>query len=300
MNILVTGGSGFIGKHLIRKLTDLGHEVINLDRTKGDNLVDYSVLSNITLPIDVIYHLAAQPYGRGGEIDPYNDLDINTKATLNVYRFAEKHKIKKVIYTSTMAVYGNNFNAKETDELNPLSNYGVSKLFGEFSLKKHTKNTSTQYTIFRLWNTYGPGQDLNKEYKGLMQAMCRQCVYEDTIKVTGSLDRYRDHIYVDDVIDALILGLNPITDNDTFNISSGVKVTIEDLINTIIQVLNSSSLGKSIGDKKEYKIQNIGSHKGDQFGSVGNSQKLQSLGWVPKTPLHTGIKNFIKYIIEYA
>jgi len=300
MNILVTGGEGFIAKHLINRLITLGHKVINLDKTNGNNLADYSVLSNITEPIDIIYHLAAQPYGRGGEIDPYNDLDINTKATLNVYRFAEKHQVKKVIYTSTMAVYSDNSNAKETDELNPLSNYGVSKLFGEYSLKKHTKNTSTQYTIFRLWNTYGPGQDLNNEYKGLMQAMCRQCVYGDTVKVTGSLNRYRDHVYVDDVVDALILGLNPTTDNEVFNISTGIKVTIKDLINTIIQVLNSPTPGRSIGDKKEYKIHNTGSHKGDQFGSVGNSQKLQSLGWAPKTPLHMGLENFIQYIIEHA
>lgn len=291
MNIIVTGGEGFIAKHLINRLTTLGHKVINLDKLNGYNLEDYSVLADIEDPIDIIYHLAAQPYGRGGETDPYNDLDTNIKATLNVYRFAEKKQIKKIIYTSTMAVYGDNSDAKETDELNPLSNYAVSKLFGEYSLKKHTKNTPTKYTIFRLWNTYGPGQDLQNEYKGLMQAMCRQCVYEDTIKVTGSLDRYRDHIYVDDVVDALIMGLNPITDNDTFNVSTGIKVTIKDLINTIIKVLNN---------KKTYTIQNIGSHSGDQFGSVGNSEKLQSLGWLPKTPLHVGLNNFIKYIKENA
>lgn len=289
LNIIVTGGSGFIGKHLVSRLRSMNHNVINLDSIDGNDVIDYGVLDRIEEDIDVIYHLAAQPYGRGGELDPHLDLKLNTQAILNVNLFAESRNVSKVIYTSTMAVYGDNADSKETDDVNPLSNYAVSKLFGEYSLKKFARNTSMDYTIFRVWNTYGPGQDLKNEYKGLVQAMCRQCVNGTDINVTGSLERYRDLVYVDDSINALLLGLEDSTNNETYNLSTGVKITVKQLIDTIIEVLNTG---------KEYNVKNVGEHKGDQFGCVGNSDKLQKLGWSPKTKLSDGLKNFINYIKE--
>ena len=289
MNILVTGGEGFIGKVLVNRLKNLNYNVIVLDKLSGDDITDFSVLEKIKTKIDVVYHLAAQPFGKGGELDPYLDLKLNTKTTLNINLFAEKNNIPKIIYTSTMAVYGNNENCKETDKLNPLSNYAVSKLFGEYSIKKFHQNNDIDYTIFRVWNTYGPGQDLQNEYKGLVQAMCNQVVNSNNIKVTGSLDRFRDLIYVDDVVDALILALNPITNNETYNLSTGIKITVKELIDTIIKVLNNG---------QDYKIENIGGHKGDQFGCVGNSDKLKLVGWQPKISLEQGLQNFIKYIKE--
>ena len=282
MNILITGGSGFIGSHLISKL-ELNHNIINIDLINGGDITKYETFDKISQPIDVIYHLAAQPYGKGGELNPYLDLNTNTKGTLNVNLFAYKKNIKKIIYTSTMAVYGDNDNCIETDIPNPLSNYAVSKLFGEYSIKKH----HIPYTIFRLWNTYGPGQDLNNPHKGLVQAMCNQIVSSTDIKVTGSLDRYRDLIYIDDVIDALILGLDNNTNNEIYNVSTGKKTTINTLIQTIIKVINNN---------KQYNIKNIGGHKGDQFGCVGNSTKLQNLGWTPNTDIRIGLKNFLHYI----
>tara|TARA_Y100000310_G_C20543050_1_gene744256 strand:+ start:167 stop:1078 length:912 start_codon:yes stop_codon:yes gene_type:complete len=289
LNIIVTGGSGFIGKHLVSSLRSMNHNVINLDSIDGNDVIDYDVLNRIEEDIDVIYHLAAQPYGRGGELDPHLDLKLNTQAILNVNLFAESRNVSKVIYTSTMAVYGDNADSKETDDVNPLSNYAVSKLFGEYSLKKFARNAGMDYTIFRVWNTYGPGQDLKNEYKGLVQAMCRQCVNSTDVKVTGSLERYRDLVYVDDSINALLLGLEDRTNNETYNLSTGVKITVKQLIDTIIEVLNNG---------KEYNIKNVGEHKGDQFGCVGNSDKLQKLGWSPKTKLSDGLKNFINYIKE--
>ena len=289
LNIIVTGGSGFIGKHLVSRLRSMNHNVINLDSIDGNDVIDYDVLNRIEEDIDVIYHLAAQPYGRGGELDPHLDLKLNTQAILNVNLFAESRNVSKVIYTSTMAVYGDNADSKETDDVNPLSNYAVSKLFGEYSLKKFARNAGMDYTIFRVWNTYGPGQDLKNEYKGLVQAMCRQCVNSTDVKVTGSLERYRDLVYVDDSINALLLGLEDRTNNETYNLSTGVKITVKQLIDTIIEVLNTG---------KEYNVKNVGEHKGDQFGCVGNSDKLQKLGWSPKTKLSDGLKNFINYIKE--
>ena len=135
MNILVTGGAGFIGSHLVDRLVELGHtvSVADLPSKNKENVAYYGLdlssedWSSIDGDFDVIYHLAAQPYGRGSEEEPFLDLNYNTKAFLKMCYFAKQRGVKKVIYTSTMAVYGNNAFAKESDNLQPLSNYAVSK-----------------------------------------------------------------------------------------------------------------------------------------------------------------------------
>ena len=288
MTILITGVLGFIGKHLVDKLQKLNHKVLVADLS---NNIDISKIESLNIfekeDIDVIYHLAGQSFGRKGEENPYIDKEWNIDSTLNVNLFAKKKNISKIIYTSTMAIYGNNLNASETDLPNPISNYGVSKLFGEYSIKKYSSECDFKYTIFRLWNTYGPGNDLNNPHKGIVQAMCNQALNSTNINVTGSLDRYRDLIHINDVVDALILGLDPKTDNETYNLSTGKKTTIKSLISTIIDILNND---------KKYKINNIGKHKGDQFGCVGDSSKLQSLGWKPNMDIRKGLETFLNYI----
>lgn len=290
MNILVTGGLGFIGSNLVSILKILGYNVITLDLKDGaDYQLDISKddLTQIKENIDVIYHLAAQPFGKGSELDPILDVDYNVKGTLNICYLAKYKNIKHLIYTSTMAVYGDNEFASENDILDPLSNYAVSKLSGEFYVKKFSKETNFKYTILRLWNTYGPGQDISNEYKGIVSAFTTQILKGNYIKVTGSLDRFRDIIYIEDVIKALIHSLSLIY-SDTYNVSTGKKTTIKELIENIILVCN-----KNIND---FTIDNIGGHSGDQQGCVGNNIKLVNTGWQPEIKLEQGLKQFINYI----
>lgn len=290
MNILITGGLGFIGSNLVSILKILGYNVITLDLKDGaDYQLDISKddLTQIKENIDVIYHLAAQPFGKGSELDPILDVDCNVKGTLNVCYLAKYKNIKHLIYTSTMAVYGNNEFASENDILDPLSNYAVSKLSGEFYVKKFSKETNFKYTILRLWNTYGPGQDISNEYKGIVSAFTTQILKGNYIKVTGSLDRFRDIIYIEDVIKALIHSLSLIY-SDTYNVSTGKKTTVKELIENIILVCN-----KNIND---FIIDNTGGHNGDQQGCVGNNNKLINTGWQPEIKLEQGLKQFINYI----
>jgi UDP-glucose 4-epimerase len=292
MNILVTGGLGFIGYNLVKKLKLKNHNVITLDLKPGaDYVLDISKddLSQIKEDIDIIYHLAAQPFGRGSEEDPFKDLDFNTKGTLNVCYLAKLKNVSQIIYTSTTAVYGNNEYASENSDLDPLSNYAVSKLYGEFCIKKFAKDVGFKYTIFRVWNTYGPGQDISNPFKGVVSAFCTQAIKGNKINVTGSLDRFRDVIYVDDVVSALELSLN-FKNNDTFNLSTGIKITIKELINTIIKVLNKN--------EEDFIVENTGEHLGDQQGCVGNNKKLIEKGWKIKYNLETGLSKFIEYITQ--
>ena len=294
MNILVTGGHGLIGTNLVSKLKEMNHNVITVDLNhNADYVLDISSddLLQIEDPIDIIYHLAAQPYGRGSEIDPQLDLNYNIRGTLQICYLAAHKQVKHIVYTSTMAVYGNNDNAIESDLLDPLSNYAVSKLSGEYYIKKFAQQHNFSYSILRLWNTYGPGQDLSNEYKGVVSAFANQVIKGNMINVTGSLDRYRDIIYVDDVVNALLLMLTN-NNSDTFNVSTGIKTTIRELIYSLIQA-NDKTI-------EEYQINDIGSHPGDQFGCIGNSDKLKKIGWFPKTSLQTGIRKFLNYIKEQS
>ena len=292
MNILITGASGFIGQNLVNYFIKEGmHNIITLDLKQLKHntnhycldISNYDYLLNIKEDIDVIYHLAAQSYGKGSLLEPEKDIDWNAKGTLNICRLAKLKKVKKIIYSSSMAIYGNKETSKEIDYPEPLSNYGVSKLTGEFYIKKSNIN----YTIFRLYNTYGKGQDLSNHSKGVVLAFVSQVVLGKTnIKVTGDLNRFRDIIYIDDVIEAFKLGLIDKTNNQIYNLSTNIKTTIKELIDIIIQSSN----------KQLIKVTNTGSLPGDQFGNTGDNTKLLSLGWKPKVSLKKGIKIFYNYV----
>ena len=288
--ILVTGGEGFIGKHLVNRLKAMGHDVITIDLMPS---ADYEMdICNIRdfeqVPyVDVIYHLAAQSFGRGSLMDPHKDLDWNAKGTLNVCLFAKDRQVGKIIYTSTMAVYGDRDLAKETDEVNPLSGYACSKLYGEHCVRMF-REYGIDHTIFRVFNTYGPGQDLSNPFKGVVNAFIQQVKRGNKINVTGSLERYRDLTYIDDMVEALLVGLRDEVVDETINACTSTKITIKELIDTVIETAHTShSMPKMPKDK--FIIENVGGHAGDSFGSTGCNDKLIALGWEPKVSLVEGI-----------
>ena len=301
MKILVTGGAGFIGNHLAHKLKELGHNVlINdfSDKIKKEyldkfevfdfDLSEYKYFENLPKDIDVIYHIAAQTSGYIGLIKPERDVDYNMQGTLNVCRFAKENRVKKVIYTSSMAVYGNGDFFKETDEINPISHYGVSKLCGELYLKQY-QTYGIDYTIFRLFNVYGYGQDMKNMNQGMVSIYLAQSLKSKTIEVKGSFDRYRDFVYIDDVVSALILGLEDKTNGEIYNVCAKRKTTVGELLNLIFEAHDDTEL---------FKAKNIGQYDGDQNGNTGDNYKLMKLGWKPTIKLEDGIKKFYNDVGE--
>ncbi len=289
-NVLVTGSSGFIGGNLAERLKKLGLNVLTLDLLDDANYTfDISVYSNfkqITDDIDIIFHLAAQSGGYRSLVEHELDLDWNAKGTLNICMYAKEKKIKKIIYASSMAVYGEGDWLKETDNLNPLSNYGISKLYGETCLKQFAQ-FGIDYTIFRIFNTYGPGQNLTNGRQGVVAVFVAQILKGNVVNVTGSLDRYRDLTFVDDTVNAITLGMDGKTSNEVYNVCSKIQITIGDLINKIIDTSDKNL--------ESLSIKNIGKHDGDQYGNTGDNAKLKSLGWRPKVTLDKGINIFYDY-----
>ena len=189
MRILVTGGSGFIGSHLVHTLEKLGHKVLNVDNLstiggiihvskkskfiKG-NITDQKIINKIEKwKPEIIYHLAAQSGGETSYDNPKEDYLTNGFGTLILCYLAKKLKISKFIYTSSVAVYGSNLKKiNEKSNINPDSLYGISKYVGEMFINQILKSTKTQTTIFRLFNTYGPGENLNFSKKGMVKIYC--------------------------------------------------------------------------------------------------------------------------------
>jgi UDP-glucose 4-epimerase len=293
MRILVTGGSGFIGGRLINYLQSKNHSIIILDKKKPSFQVDY-IVGDISNPgivdfdygkVDFIFHIAAQSGGYFSLENSYEDALWNSVGTMNVVKLAQKLKVKKLVYTSSMAVYGNQENAIEDfGILNPISFYGSSKLSAEYYVKLLKEHNNIPYTIFRLFATYGAGQDLENKHQGILSIYLDQALKNNTVKITGAKDRVRELVHVSDVINALILSLNnDDMDNQIYNVTCNERLTPEIIINKIGNRLN-----------KELSIIEIDGYVGDQVLITGSNEKLKSLGWNTNYSLDQGIDEFIK------
>lgn len=292
MRILVTGGAGFIGGKLIKVLKEKGHSVLCLDIKKPNQDIEYvihdisskEVLNLDYGEIDFIFHIAAQSGGFFSLKNPYEDALWNSVGTMNMVKLAQKLNVKKFVYTSSMAVYGNMENSSEDDAPNPISFYGASKLSAEFYTKLIFEHSKIPYTIFRLFATYGAGQDLANKHQGILSIYLDMALKGDTISITGSKDRVRELIHVDDVVNAILLSLeNNATDNEIYNVTNNQRLTPEIIINKIGERLN-----------KKLIIKEIDGYVGDQVLITGSNEKLKDLGWTTKYDLKLGIDEFIK------
>ena len=299
--ILITGGAGFIGSALAYRLKK-NHEVHLLDREDNfkkkpflgvfpEHYADVRQHLLLDQEFDFIFHLAAQTSGRISQEEPYLDLDTNIKGTFNICNYARYCKAKKIIYISSMAVYGEQQGPLEEERpLIPVSNYGASKASGELFVKMY-EQFGIKNTIFRPFNVYGPGQDMTNLKQGMASIFMAQSILGDQIKVTGSLDRYRDFIYIDDVVEALVLGIEPRSDGEIYNVGCGAKTTVRELVDLILKVNEKPSSSFTVTEEN--------SHEGDQFGSISDNSKLKNLGWEDSIQLEEGLNKMYESVKNF-
>ena len=266
MKILLTGDSGFIGTHLLKKLKELKHEVRGFSIDRGEDIFDCMKLEKTIKGNDAVIHLAAQVDVRKSFENPKLDYQINYEGTRNVVKACEKHGVH-MVFTSSAAIYGNSIDipTREDSPKLPVSFYGLHKLLAE----KECERISA--FIIRPFNIYGSnGHGAVNKFIELIRAGEEITLFND-----GS--HTRDYVHVDDVVSALILGLKS---KGTYNIASGKETSLNELIGII-----SKHLGKK--PKIKYNILK----EGDAKRSIADISKARKeLGWQPKISFQEGIR----------
>jgi UDP-glucose 4-epimerase len=243
---LVTGGAGFIGSALAHCLIENGNIVTIIDNLSTgfkenipDNAIfiegdcqDYKIYESLDEKFDAIYHIAGQSSGEISFDDPVYDLQTNTQSTLLLLNYAVKTGCKRFLYASSMSVYGDHpdIPISEDKSCDPKSFYGVGKIASEHYLRIY-KEFGVQSTALRLFNVYGPGQNMENMRQGMVSIFLAMAINDKTIDVKGNTKRFRDFIYIDDVVDAFVeCENNSNTFNNVYNVATGVKTTVESLL----------------------------------------------------------------------
>ena len=304
MKVLVTGGAGFIGSHLVDRLIQEGHEVVvvdNLSTGKRRNLNRAARFFKLDIQSwrlervfrnerpNVVMHLAAQMDVRKSVEDPVFDAQVNVLGTLNVLQQAVRHGVRKVVFSSSGgAIYGEQeiYPAPESHVTRPLSPYGISKLCGEQYLSYYQRVSGLQVVNLRYANVYGPRQDPDGE-AGVVAIFIQKLLNNEQAIVNGNGRQTRDFVYVEDVVEANLAVMGQETQG-TFNVGTGEETSINDVLRILVGHTNSTC--KELHGPAKH---------GEQVRSVIDASKIrQELSWEPRTELSEGLKRTIDYFRE--
>jgi len=236
MRIIVTGSEGLVGKNLVKRLVHLGHDVSGMDLVTGTDLNDTDLLEATMQQImpEVICHLAANAAEARGQVSPVDMIHNNINIFANTMKAAINAKVKKFIYTSSVAVYGEaNVPYKEDGLTIPKDVYGVNKLACEQILKIMAKVYGFNYVIFRPHNIYGPGQSMSDPHKNVVALFMRKLIENEPYKLFGYGKMRRAFSYIDDVVDVLVESLDDRYNNQTLNVGSEKDISIKELSDLI-------------------------------------------------------------------
>ncbi|WP_196599576.1 NAD-dependent epimerase/dehydratase family protein [Pectinatus frisingensis] len=299
--VLVTGGAGFIGSHLVPYLLNKNYDVVvldNLDGGKRDNVpsdakfLQMDVCSPKLLAVmqqekfDAIVHLAGQTTVTDSIKSPLQDEQININGTVNLLGAAVKTGAARIIFSSTAAVYGDNDNLplQENEIVRPLSFYGLSKVTAEKYIRLYNTYFGLDHVIFRFANVYGERQGDGGE-GGVISVFARQIAGGKTISIFGDGTQTRDFIYAGDIAAGIECALRTDKVNDTYNLSMKTETSLNSLVN-IFRKTSAQNLKVNYKDRQQ----------GDIYRSIlDNTKACEKLGWHPQISLETGIKNTYQY-----
>lgn len=304
---LVTGAAGFIGAEIARKLITDGRQVITIDNLstgseehipegvifiKGNTFDKEAIAALEKYDIENIYHIAGQSGGITSYDDPVYDMDSNIKSTLLLLDYAVKNQCKSFVYASSMAVYGdeNECPIKESDKIRPKTFYGIGKMASENYMRLYADQFGLKCTALRFCNIYGPGQNMENLRQGMVSIFLSQAIENKHIHVMGSEKRFRDFVYIDDVVKACIMAANGKEKEkfQVYSIATNKKTEVGELVNVIQEVLPF-----------EVSVEYRGSTPGDQFGVYCSYDHIkENLGWTPETDLQTGLEKMTKWALE--
>ncbi len=304
--IIVTGGAGFIGSHIVEELLKRGHRIIiidnlvtgrmsNIEPMLGKNNIEFVRGSITNLPLlrklfagaDYVLHQAAVPSVPRSIKNPRASHIANVNGTLNVLLAARDAGVKKVVYASSSSVYGDTptLPKVETMKPNPQSPYAVSKLAGEYYCSVFHKIYGLKTISLRYFNVYGPRQDPDSPYAAVIPLFVSSALAGKSPVIFGTGEQSRDFTYVKNVTEANILAAeSPAT--GVYNIGSSKRVTIKHLAQLVIKLAGNS------GIKVAYKA----ARAGDVMHSLADITLARTFGYRPRFELEQGLEEVLKYM----
>jgi UDP-glucose 4-epimerase len=313
---LVTGGLGFIGSNLARRLADLGADVLLVDSLIPDyggnlfniagiesrvrvNIADVrqeSTMSYLVRDRDVLFNLAGQVSHIDSMKDPHTDLEINCRSQLTMLEACRKHNRRiKVVFAGTRQVYGRpaKLPVDETQLVRPTDINGINKAAGEYYHLVYNNVFGVRACSLRLTNVYGPRQLVRHNRQGFIGWFIRLAVEGREIEIFGDGSQVRDFVYVDDVADAFLrAGALDVCDGDVFNVGGSEPISHRDLAAMLIEVAGSGTM-RFVDWPQDKKIIDIGSFYAD------STKFSRATGWKPTVSLRDGLARTVAYYREH-
>lgn len=300
--ILITGAAGFIGSKVAQKFNEIGFKTITIDNLSTGSVKnipkstifiegscgEQEVIDKLDqYPIEGIIHIAGQSSGEVSFEDPAYDLESNTLSTILLLRYARLKGIKRFVFASTMSLYGDmsTLPVSEEAETLPKSFYACGKLASEHYLRIFSEY-NLETIALRLFNVYGPGQNMKNLKQGMLSIFLAQALNSSKIIVKGSGERFRDFVYIDDVVEAFrIAYFATYKSYNAYNVCSSKPIKVTQLIRKILAEL-----------KLDLPVEYFENTPGDQFGIYGSYTKIKTeLGWSPQVEFDPGLKKMIQW-----
>jgi UDP-glucose 4-epimerase len=308
--ILVTGGAGFIGSHLVDLLLSQGHQVTVLDNlstgqraylnpaarfVEGDVRHKADLAPIFESGLDAVMHIAGQASIRLSFMDPSADLNVNTLGTLNVLDLCMAHRVPRLLFASSMTIYGNPQQTPTPEDHAPLplSNYAVTKYAAEryvhIAGARQDLGFPLHVTSFRMFNVYGPRQSLSNAYQGVFAIFIGNVLRGEPINIHSDGEQSRDFVHVNDVVRAWASALSdPRSYGQVINLGTGQPTSVNTLCDAVLE-----SFGL---DRAGYEVRYHPAQPGDirvSAADIGRAKAL--LGWQPIIPFSEGIGETIAW-----
>jgi UDP-glucose 4-epimerase len=301
MKILITGGSGFIGSHIVEHYQNIAEEIRVLDNLRTgyrhnlDGLKHTFIKGTVTnrelvresvRGVDYIFHLAAMVSVPESMSKPAECVDINVHGLLNVLEEASHAGVKKLVFASSAAIYGDNPTVPKFETMlpEPKSPYAITKLDGEYYLGMFQREGRLETAALRFFNVFGPRQNPKGAYAAAVPIFIEKAVRNEDITVFGDGGQTRDFIYVKDIVGALVFAVETAGVTGVFNAGCGGQITINDLANRLIKTAASTS-----------KVLHATERAGDVRHSRANADKLRAAGWSPRHNLDEGLARTLEF-----
>lgn len=301
MKILITGGSGFIGSHIVEIYQDKAEEIRVLDNLRTGyrhnldglrhtfiegSITDRELVKKAVEGVDYIFHLAALVSVPESMAKPGECVDINVHGLLNVLEEASAAGVKKLVFASSAAIYGDNPTVPKLENMlpEPKSPYAITKLDGEYYLGMFQNEGKLETAAIRFFNVFGPRQDPKGAYAAAVPIFIEKAVRGEDITIFGDGGQTRDFIYVKDIAGALAFAVETPGVTGVFNAGYGGQITINDLADGLIKAAGSDS-----------RIIHAAERAGDVRHSRASADKLRAAGWIPRHSLDEGLARTLEF-----